>query len=412
MNAQQPHIPFNAPYETGNEITYMRLAIANARLAGNGPFAARCASLLEGLTGARRALLTHSCTGALEMALTLADVGPGDEVVMPSFTFVSTANSVVTRGGTPVFVDIHPDTLCLDERFLEDAVTKRTKAIVPVHYAGVTCGMDELGDIAARHDLVVIEDAAQGIAASVDGKPLGSIGELGALSFHETKNVSCGEGGALLINDERLVERAEVIHEKGTDRQRFYRGLVDKYTWIDVGSSYALSDLAAAYLFAQLERLDTITAMRLATWDLYNESFAELEAQGDVQRPFIPRSAFHNAHMYYLLVRDLETRTTLIDWLSERGINAVFHYVPLHSSRAGRRYGRTVGSLDVTSSVSDCLLRLPLWAGMSEDDVFRVSNAVRGFYGFASTSADAHHPGCAEPPRPSRSLMLSLARAT
>ena len=385
---EQPHIPFNTPYATGNEVTYMRIAMANARLAGNGPFAARCTSLLERLTGARRALLTHSCTGALEMALTLADVGPGDEVVMPSFTFVSTANSVVARGGTPVFVDIHPDTLCLDECLLEDAVTERTKAIVPVHYAGITCGMDELGDIAARHRLVVIEDAAQGIAASVDGRPLGSIGELGALSFHETKNVSCGEGGALLINDERFIERAEVIHEKGTDRQRFYRGLVDKYTWMDVGSSYALSDLAAAYLFAQLERLDTITAMRLVTWDLYNETFAELEAQGDVQRPYIPTSAFHNAHMYYILVRDLETRTRLIDWLSERGINAVFHYVPLHSSRAGRRYGRAMGSLDVTTSVSDRLLRLPLWAGMSEDDAFRVANGVRAFYGLASASAD------------------------
>ena len=384
MKSQPPHIPFNVPYETGNEVTYMRVAMANGRLAGNGRFAAQCASLLEDLTGAGRALLTHSCTGALEMALTLADVGPGDEVVMPSFTFVSTANSVVTRGGTPVFVDIHPDTLCLDERLLEDAVTERTKAIVPVHYAGVTCGMDEVGDVAARHGLVVIEDAAHGIAASVDGRPLGAIGQLGALSFHETKNVSCGEGGALLINDERFIERAEVIHEKGTDRQRFYRGLVDKYTWVDVGSSYVLSDLAAAYLLAQLECLDTITGMRLATWDTYNEAFAELEGQGDVQRPFIPGSAFHNGHMYYLLTRDLETRAALIDFLAEQGINAVFHYVPLHSSPAGRRYGRTVGSLDVTTSVSDRLLRLPLWAGMSDGDASHVADVVRGFYGLAT----------------------------
>jgi dTDP-4-amino-4,6-dideoxygalactose transaminase len=387
MNAALPPIPFNRPYETGNELAYMRVAIESAQLAGNGPFAARCAALLEHLTGARRALLTHSCTGALELALTLAEIGPEDEVVMPSFTFVSTANSVVARGGTPVFVDIDPDTLCLDERLLEDAVTEKTKAVVPVHYAGVTCGMDEVGDLAARHGLVVIEDAAQGIAASLDGRPLGAIGELGALSFHETKNVSCGEGGALLINDERFVERAEVIHEKGTDRQRFFRGLVDKYTWVDVGSSYVLSDLAAAYLFAQLEQLDTITAMRLATWDLYNEAFAELEAQGDVRRPFIPGHAFHNAHMYYLLARDLETRTALIDWLAKRGINALFHYVPLHSSAAGRRYARTVGSLDVTTSVSDRLLRLPLWAGMSEQDASRVANAVRAFYGLASTAA-------------------------
>ena len=388
MNLEPAPIPFNRPYETGNELTYMRVAMGNGRLAGNGPFAGRCTALLERLTGARRALMTHSCTGALEMALTLAEIGPGDEVVMPSFTFVSTANSVVTRGGTPVFVDIRPDTLCLDEARLEDAVTERTKAIVPVHYAGVGCEMTTVVDFASQRDLLVIEDAAQGIAASVDGRPLGSIGQLGALSFHETKNVSCGEGGALLVNDDRFVERAEIIHEKGTDRQRFYRGLVDKYTWVDVGSSYVLSDLAAACLFAQLERLDTITAMRLGTWMFYNEAFAELEAEGVVQRPFVPDNAFHNAHMYYLLVADVETRTALIEWLTDNGINAVFHYVPLHSSAAGRRYGRAAGSFDVTTSVSDRLLRLPLWAGLPQADALRVVNAVRVFFGLASTVAE------------------------
>lgn len=389
MTADLPPIPFNRPYETGNEIAYMRIAMENARLAGNGPFAARCAALLELLTGSRRVLMTHSCTGALEMALTLADIGPRDEVVMPSFTFVSTANSVVARGGTPVFVDIRPDTLCLDERWLEDALTERTKAIVPVHYAGVSCRMDTVVEVAVRHGLTVIEDAAQGIAAAVDGRPLGAIGQLGALSFHETKNVSCGEGGALLVNDERLVERAEVVHEKGTNRQRFFRGLVDKYTWVDVGSSYALSDLAAAYLFAQLERLDSITAMRLGTWERYNEAFAELEARGDVTRPFVPGNAAHNGHMYYLLVRDLKARTELLDWLSDRRIDAVFHYVPLHSSSAGQRYGRAIGSLDVTTSVSERLLRLPLWAGLSDDDAMRVANAVRAFFGLAAVAEDA-----------------------
>jgi dTDP-4-amino-4,6-dideoxygalactose transaminase len=386
MTTDLPAIPFNRPYETGNEIAYMRAAMENGRLAGNGPFAARCAEMLELRIGARRALMTHSCTGALELALTLADIGPEDEVIMPSFTFVSTANAVVARGGTPVFVDIRPDTLCLDERWLQDALTGRTKAIVPVHYAGVTCRMDEVLEVAAGHDLLVIEDAAQGIAASVDGKPLGSMGQLGALSFHETKNVSCGEGGALLVNDERLVERAEIVHEKGTNRQRFFRGLVDKYTWVDVGSSYALSDLAAAYLLAQLERLDSITAMRLGTWERYNEAFAELEARGDVVRPFVPRNAFHNGHMYYLLVGDLNARTGLLEWLADRQINAVFHYVPLHSSSAGRRYGRSVGSLDVTSSVSERLLRLPLWAGLPEADAMRVANAVRAFFGLGEIS--------------------------
>jgi dTDP-4-amino-4,6-dideoxygalactose transaminase len=384
MSPETAPIPFNRPYATGNELTYMHAAMADARLAGNGPYAARCTGLLERLIGCRRALLTHSCTGALELALTLAEIGPGDEVVMPSFTFVSTANSVVARGGTPVFVDIHPDTLCVDERELEAALTERTKAIVPVHYAGVSCAMDVVCDLAARRGLIVIEDAAQGIAASVGGRPLGSIGQLGALSFHETKNVSCGEGGALLINDERFVERAEIVHEKGTDRQRFYRGLVDKYTWVDVGSSYALSDLAAAYLFAQLEQLDAITAMRRATWDLYHDSFAELEAVGVVQRPFVPENVVHNGHMYYVLVRDLATRSELLERLSQQGIDAVFHYVPLHSSRAGRRYGRAVGTLDVTTSVSDRLLRLPLWAGMSRHDAMRVANAVRLFFGLAA----------------------------
>lgn len=387
MSSDPPPIPFNRPYATGNELTYMRAAMANACLAGNGPFGDRCSVLLERLMGCRRVLLTHSCTGALEMALTLAEIGPGDEVVMPSFTFVSTANAVVARGGTPVFVDVRPDTLCLDERQLGAALSGRTKAVVPVHYAGVSCDMEMVCQFAAQQGLIVIEDAAQGIAASFRGRPLGSIGELGALSFHETKNVSCGEGGALLVNDERFLERAEVVHEKGTDRQRFYRGLVDKYTWVDVGSSYALSDLAAAYLFAQLERLDSITAMRRVVWDLYDESFADIEAAGDVRRPFVPEHAVHNGHLYYLLVRDLSARTEVLERLAHDGIGAVFHYVPLHSSPAGRRYGRAIGDLDVTTSVSDRLLRLPLWAGMSGDDAMRVVNAIRTFFGHEAMPA-------------------------
>jgi dTDP-4-amino-4,6-dideoxygalactose transaminase len=380
MNPTPGHIPFNRPYVTGAEFGYMRDAVENAHLAGNGPFSLRCCERLEQMIGSRRALLTHSCTGALEMAFMLCEIGPEDEVVMPSFSFVSTANAVVSRGGVPVFVDVRPDTYCIDEQAVEEAVTTRTKAIVPVHYAGVACEMGVLMTIARRHGLTVVEDAAQGIRASVAGRALGGIGELGVLSFHETKNVSCGEGGALLVNDESLVGRAEILHEKGTDRQRFFRGQVDKYTWIDVGSSFVLSDLAAAYLCAQLEHVDTITALRLDIWQRYHEAFADIEASGDLRRPVFPDACSPNGHLYYVIVDDLRTRTELIQALADQNIGAVFHYVPLHTSFAGLRYGRAGGGLRVTDFVGDRLLRLPLWAAMSTSEVDRVIDGVRRFF--------------------------------
>ena len=380
MNLRARPIPFNRAYVTGGEFDYMRMAIRNAHLAGNGPFSMSCRERLEQTIGSKRVLLTHSCTGALEMAITLAEVGRGDEVILPSFAFVSCANAVVTRGGTPVFVDIRADTLCLDESIVEEAITDSTKAIMPLHYAGIACEMEVINSLAAKHGFIVIEDAAHGIHASIGGRPLGGLGHFGALSFHDTKNVSCGEGGALLVNDERFVERAEIIQEKGTDRQRFFQGLVDKYTWVDVGSSYALSDLAAAYLWAQLECVEAITALRLSIWNRYHEALAELEARGVLRRPVIPVACSHNAHMYHVIVVDLATRTALIRHLAGRGISAVFHYVPLHTSEAGLRHGRSVSGLDVTNSVSDRLLRLPLWAGMSEAEVERVVDGVRAFF--------------------------------
>ena len=389
----QTHIPFNRPYVTGAEFEYMREAIENAHLAGNGAFSRRCREWLEEAIGSRRVLLTHSCTGALEMAVMLAELGPGDEVIMPSFTFVSTANAVVLRGATPVFVEIDPTTLGLAAHEVEAAVTERTAAVLPVHYAGVACDIEGIVRLAARYGITVIEDAAHGIGASVDGQALGGIGELGALSFHETKNVSCGEGGALLVNDERFVERAEIVHEKGTDRQRFFRGQVDRYSWVDLGSSYVLSDLAAAYLWAQLERIDQITALRMSIWHRYHEAFAELEADGLARRPGVPDGRSHNAHMYYVLVRDLATRTRMIDFLARRGVNAVFHFVPLHSSSAGRRYGRTNEELPVTTSVSERLLRLPLWAGMTDHEVDRVIAGVREFFTFPDGVAPAAAAG-------------------
>jgi dTDP-4-amino-4,6-dideoxygalactose transaminase len=374
-------IPFNRAYVTGAEFDYMREAIENAHLAGSGPFSRRCREWLEQAIGSRRVLLTHSCTGALEMSFTLAEIGPGDEVVMPSFSFVTAATAVVARGGTPVFVDVRPDTLCIDAELVARALSDQAKAVVPVHYAGVGCEMDGILELARAHDLVVVEDAAHGIGATAHGRPLGGTGELGTLSFHETKNVSCGEGGALLVNDEHFVERAEVVHEKGTDRQRFFRGQVDKYTWVDVGSSYVLSDLAAAYLWAQLERVEEITAMRHAIWESYHAALGSLEQEGQLRRPVVPEWCSHNAHTYYVLLEDSATRAALIEHLAERGISAVFHYVPLHSSPAGLRYGRASGDFSVTSSVSERLLRLPLWAGMSADEIDRVVDAVQTFFG-------------------------------
>lgn len=388
MSPELGYIPFNRVFVTGAEFGYMREAIDNAHLAGNGPFSERCRQWLEQEIGSRRVLLTHSCTGALEMAFTLAEIGPGDEVVMPSFTFVSTATAVVARGGTPVFVDVRPDTLCIDAKLVEQALSPRTKAVVPVHYAGVACDMDQLMELAETHGFLVIEDAAHGIRASIGDRPLGGIGDLGTLSFHETKNVSCGEGGALLVNDQRLLDRAEVVHEKGTDRSRFYRGQVDKYTWVDVGSSYALSELAAAYLWAQLQHEREITAMRLDIWNRYHEAFAALELEGGLRRPVVPAHCEHNAHMYYLLLDDLETRTAFIQELGARGVNAVFHYIPLHTSAAGRRYAETHGELPVTTDVADRLVRLPLWADMTESQVDRVIEAVTDFMRARATWTD------------------------
>jgi dTDP-4-amino-4,6-dideoxygalactose transaminase len=362
-------IPFNKPYMTGRELWYIAQAHADSHLSGDGIFTKKCNMWLEALTGAHKALLTHSCTAALEMGALLADIHIGDEVIMPSYTFVSTANAVVLRGGVTVFVDIRPDTLNIDETLIDAAITSRTKAIVPVHYAGVACEMDVIMDIAMRHKLLVIEDAAQGIMSTYKGRPLGSIGHLGAYSFHETKNIIAGEGGALLVNDERFAERAEIIREKGTNRSQFFRGQVDKYTWVDVGSSYLTGEVIAAFLWAQMEEADAITEKRLAIWNHYHEALQPLEAAGVLRRPIIPENCKHNAHMYYILLESLEKRTKMIHHLRERAVNTVFHYVPLHSSPAGSLYCRVYGTMLNTESISDRLLRLPLWVGMSREMV-------------------------------------------
>ena len=371
------NLPFNRPHMTGAELRNIQTAHANGKLAGDGPFTAQCSAWLEANTGSHRALLTHSCTSALEMAALLLDLLPGDEVIMPSFTFVSTANAFVLRGAVPVFVDIRADTLNLDETLIEAAITAKTRAIVVVHYAGVACEMDAILAIAKKHQLPVVEDAAQGLMSRYKGRALGSLGVLGTLSFHETKNVISGEGGALLINDATYDERAEIIREKGTNRSRFFRGQVDKYTWVDIGSSYLPGDMVAAFLYAQLEQANAITAQRLAIWNEYHAQLAPLEADGLLRRPIVPAECEHNAHMYYVLLPTLARRMALIEALKGEGINAVFHYVPLHSSPAGMRYGRAHQTLVVTNRVSDCLLRLPLWVGMSRDDVSRIVSTIR-----------------------------------
>jgi dTDP-4-amino-4,6-dideoxygalactose transaminase len=360
------NIPFNKPYMTGKELWYISQAHASGHLAGDGQFTKKCSGWLELRTGSQKALLTQSCTAALEMAAILADVQPGDEVIMPSFTFVSTANAFVLRGATPVFVDIRPDTLNIDESRIEAAITPRTKVIVPVHYAGVSCEMDTIMEIARRHNLLVIEDAAQGIMSSYKGRPLGSIGHMAALSFHETKNIISGEGGALLINDPRFVERAEMIREKGTNRSQFFRGQVDKYTWVDIGSSYLPGEIVAAFLWAQMEEADAITKRRLDIWANYHQWFTSLEKAGKIRRPIVPRECVHNAHMYYLLLPSLDQRTALIESLKSKGIYTVFHYIPLHSSPLGQTVGRAVGDMTNTNNTGDRLLRLPLWLGLEE----------------------------------------------
>jgi dTDP-4-amino-4,6-dideoxygalactose transaminase len=359
-------IPFNKPYMTGKELWYIAQAHASGHMAGDGGFTKKCSAWLEARTGARRALLTHSCTAALEMAAILADIQPGAEVIMPSYTFVSTANAFVLRGAVPVFVDIRPDTLNIDETLIEAAITPRTRAIVVVHYAGVGCEMDAIMALADRHGLLVIEDAAQAVMARFKGRPLGAIGQMGTLSFHETKNIISGEGGALLVNDARFAERAEIIREKGTNRSQFFRGQVDKYTWVDIGSSYLPGEIITAFLWAQMEEADAITRRRLELWNAYHQAFAALEAEGRLRRPIVPAHCEHNAHMYYLLLPSLEHRTALIDRLRQAGIHTVFHYIPLHSAPAGLRHGWAHGHLAVTAAMSDRLVRLPLWVGLAE----------------------------------------------
>jgi len=360
-------IPFNKPYMTGQELVYMTQAHLNGILAGDGPFTKSCHSWLEFHARTARALLTHSCTAALEMAALLLNIQPGDEVIMPSYTFVSTANAFVLRGGIPVFVDIREDTLNLDEKLIESAITPRTRAIVPVHYAGVACEMDVILSIASKYNLKVVEDAAQGIMASYKGRSLGGIGDIGAFSFHETKNVISGEGGALLVNDLGLASSAEVIREKGTDRSRFFRGEVDKYTWQRVGSSFLPGELTAAFLYAQLEESDRITQERLNIWRIYHELLGPLEDKGILRRPVIPDECQHNAHMYYVLLSAEIDRSRVLADFKHRGIGALFHYVPLHSSPGGMQYGRVHGDLEVTNRQSERLIRLPLWVGLSEE---------------------------------------------
>ena len=362
-------IPFKKPCMTGKELDYIRQAHAYGHISGNGRFTKKCHKWLEERTGCSKALLTHSGTAALEMAAVLSDIRPGDEIIMPSFTFVSTANAFVLRGGIPVFVDIRSDTLNMDETIIEDAITNRTKAIVPVHYAGVACEMDTIMEIARRHDLLVIEDAAQGVMSTYKGRALGGIGHMGAYSFHETKNITSGEGGALLINDGRFDELADIVWEKGTDRANFFKGNVDKYTWQHIGSSYLPSDLIAAFLWAQMEEAESLTAKRLAIWETYHGELEAVEKTNLLRRPVIPAECRHNAHLYYIILPDPCRRDRLLDNLNSRGINALFHYVPLHCSPAGKRYGRMHGTLEVTCSMSSRIVRLPLWVGMDDEKI-------------------------------------------
>lgn len=360
-------IPFNKPYMTGRELYNIAEAHFNGMLAGDGPFTRRCHELLESRSGARKVLLTHSCTAALEMSALLADIRPGDEVIMPSFTFVSTANAFVLRGARPVFVDVRPDTLNIDETKIVERIGPRTRAIVVVHYAGVVCEMDGICKIAAEHGLVLIEDAAQALMSTYKGREAGTFGAMAAISFHETKNVISGEGGAIYLNEAGLAQRGEIVREKGTNRSQFFRGQVDKYTWCDVGSSFLPGELIAAFLWAQLSEMNLITQRRRALWAAYHEALEPLEAQGWLRRPVIPSSCGHNAHMYYVLLPDLQTRTRLIAWLKEDEIHAVFHYLPLHRSGYGRQFhGPNEPDLVRTDKASDCLLRLPLWIGLEE----------------------------------------------
>ena len=374
-------IRFNVPPFTGKEYEYVRQAVENQKICGDGEFTKKANQWFEEKTGTAKCLMTTSCTHATELAALLADIRPGDEIIMPSFTFVSTANAFVLRGGVPVFVDIHPDTMNIDETLIEAAVTEKTRAIVPVHYAGVACEMDTIMDIARRHGLTVIEDAAQGVMASYKGQALGSIGDYGCYSFHETKNYSMGEGGALLIKDPANVERAEIIREKGTDRSKYYRGQVDKYRWQDFGSSYLPSELNVAYLYAQLEMADAINRARLARWNQYFELLKPLADAGKIELQTIPEGCVHNAHMFWLKTTDEKERAALIDFLKEHDILAVYHYVPLHSAPAGLKYGRFCGEDRYTTKESERLLRLPMYYGLTEEEAAFVAEKVKEFYG-------------------------------
>ncbi len=373
-------IPFNRPPFIGKEKEYINKAIDNNKICGDGEFSKKCHAWLEETTGARKALLVTSGSTALDMAAILADVGPGDEVILPSYTFVSTANAFVLRGASLVFVDIRPDTQNIDEKLIEDAITDRTKVIAPVHYAGVGCEMDTIMDIAQRHGLIVVEDAAQGVYASYKGRALGSIGNYGCYSFHETKNYSMGEGGALLIRDEEAVDKAEIIREKGTDRSRFLRGQIDKYTWVDMGSSYLPSDINAAYLLAQLEEAEMINQKRMASWNAYYEMLTPLAEQGKIELPVIPEVCTHNAHMFYVKTAGIEERTALGAFLKENGIGTAFHYVPLHSAPAGARFGRFHGEDKYTTTTFERLLRMPMYYELTVDDVEYVCSKITEFY--------------------------------
>lgn len=373
-------INFNVPLFTGKELEYIRQAIENQKICGDGPFTKKCSTWIEEKTGTTKCLLTPSCTQANELAALLIDIKEGDEVILPSYTFVSTADSFVLRGAKAVFVDIRPDTMNIDETLIEQAITERTRAILPVHYAGVACEMDAIMEIARRHHLFVVEDAAQGIAATYKGKALGAIGDFGCYSFHETKNVSMGEGGALLIQDEKYISEAEIIREKGTNRSQYYRGQIDKYRWMNYGSSYLPSDMNAAYLWAQMEQIDTITQKRLTLWRQYDALLRPLQERGLLELPTVPGGCVHNGHMYYIKTKDMEERTQLIAFLKENGIMAVFHYVPLHSAPAGLKFGRFSGEDIYTTRESERLLRLPMYYALTSGEVDYIVSKVKEFY--------------------------------
>jgi dTDP-4-amino-4,6-dideoxygalactose transaminase len=373
-------INFNVPPFVGPEIEYIKDAIEKRKICGDGMFTIKCNELIEEITGTKKALLTTSCTHALEMAAILCDIEPDDEVIMPSYTFVSTANAFALRGARIVFVDIRPDTMNINEELIEEAITEKTKAIVPVHYAGVSCEMNKIMELAGKHSLYVVEDAAQGIGSSYHDKPLGAIGDIGTFSFHETKNLSCGEGGAFLTNRNDLVERAEIIREKGTNRNQFFRGEVDKYSWCDIGSSYLPSELNAAYLLAQLENMNIINNNRLESWNYYEETLKELVNEEKIEIPTIPWHCIHNGHMFWLKASDLEERTRLLNYLKDNGVYAVFHYVPLHSSLAGKSLGRFFGEDVYTTKESERLIRLPLYYGLTPTEREKVVDYVYRFY--------------------------------